>query len=102
MLKVVEMNGYPIMIYEKDGKEYVYLAGCPHKQRPITAEGFKIEGDTITCPFHNAVFNLLTGELIKPPQSKTPCPPVCTLIKAKIENGKVIFEREPFVPRYKS
>ncbi|QXJ27700.1 putative Rieske protein [Saccharolobus shibatae B12] len=102
MIKVIEIDGFPIMIYEKDGKEYAYLAGCPHKQRPITANGYKIEGDKIICPFHNAVFSLITAELIEPPKSKTPCPPNCKLIKAKIIDGKALFEGEPFIPRLKS
>ncbi|QGA68173.1 Rieske (2Fe-2S) protein [Sulfolobus sp. E11-6] len=101
MLKVIEINGYPIMIYEKDGEEYKYLAGCPHKQRPITAEGYKIDGDYIVCPFHNAVFSLITGELVKPPNSKTPCPTDCRLIRVKIINGEVTFEGNPFIPKMK-
>ncbi|AKA73102.1 Rieske (2Fe-2S) protein [Saccharolobus solfataricus] len=101
MLKVIEINGYPIMIYEKDGKEYTYLAGCPHKQRPITAEGYKINLDNIVCPFYNAVFSLITGELIEPPKSKTPRTPNCKLIRARLINGEVVFEDKPFVPRTK-
>ncbi|BFH73035.1 Rieske 2Fe-2S domain-containing protein [Sulfurisphaera javensis] len=98
MLTLVEIKGYPIMIYEKDGKKYMYLAGCPHKQRPITTEGYKIEEDTIVCPFHKAKFSLITGELIKPPESKTSCPPDCKLIRVDIIGNEIKFEKEPFHP----
>lgn len=99
MLTTTIIQGYPIMIYEKDNKKYMYLAGCPHKQRPITAEGFEVKDDTIVCPFHKAVFSLISGELIKPPESKTPCPSNCKLIKViEISENNVKFETEPFTP----
>ena len=99
-MKVVHINGYPIMIYEKDGKEYAWLAGCPHKKRPILAEGHEIRRDIIKCPFHGAEFSLITGELVKQPDSKTPCPPNCKLIKAIIKGDEVEFEGTPFMPEY--
>ncbi|AWR98059.1 Rieske 2Fe-2S domain-containing protein [Acidianus sulfidivorans JP7] len=98
MITVTQFDGYPILVYEKNGKKYMYLAGCPHKKRPITANGYKIEGDNIVCPFHKAVFSLLTGELVKQPESKTPCSEDCKLIKVEIIDGKAKFEKEPFIP----
>jgi len=37
-MKVIHLKDYSIMIYEKDGKEHTWLAGCPHKRRPILAD----------------------------------------------------------------
>lgn len=88
------------MIYEKDGKEYAWLAGCPHKRRPILAQGYEIHDDIIKCPFHDAEFNLVSGELVKAPNSNTPCPTDCKLIKAKINGDEVEFEGTPFIPEY--
>jgi nitrite reductase/ring-hydroxylating ferredoxin subunit len=85
---------------KKDGKESTYFVGRPHKQKPITDIGYKIEGDNIICPFHLVVFSLITGELIKPPESKTPCSPNCKLIRAKLINGEVLFDK-PFIPKTK-
>jgi len=96
-LKEFEIDGYPLMAYEKDGKTYTWLAGCPHKKRPILSKGYEIIGDNIKCPFHNAVFSLITGEMIKEPESKTPCIN-CVLIKAEIRGNQVIFDRDPFIP----
>lgn len=53
------------------------------------------------CPFHKAVFSLITGELIKEPESKTPCIN-CRLIKADIIGDKIVFEEEPFIPQLPS
>jgi nitrite reductase/ring-hydroxylating ferredoxin subunit len=33
---------------------------CPHLGLPLA--GGKVEGEKITCPFHNSQFNLRTGE----------------------------------------
>lgn len=99
MIKTVLYEGkYPIMIYEKDGKEYSFLAVCPHKNRPILFEGYKIDNDKIECPFHHAVFSLITGELIKPPNSKTPCPADCKLIKVEFISSGVKFYGKPIIP----
>ncbi|MGC9104946.1 MAG: hypothetical protein ACP5HQ_00750 [Thermoprotei archaeon] len=41
----------------------------------------------------------MTGELVAPPQSKTPCPVNCRLVKAVVKGDKVEFEGEPFIPQ---
>ena len=94
-LSFVQLNGYPVMVYEKGGVKYYWLAGCPHKRRPLS-DG-KVFDDKIECPFHHAVFSLITGEMVKEPQSKTPCVN-CKLIRVVVEGGSVKFEGEPFIP----
>ncbi|ABW02097.1 Rieske (2Fe-2S) protein [Caldivirga maquilingensis] len=99
-LRVIEVNGYPIMVFEWNGESFAYLAGCPHKRRPILANGYVLNDHYLTCPFHGAVFDLLTGELVKPPNSKTPCPSDCRLVKAILSNdlNSVKFLGDPFKP----
>ncbi|AAY79647.1 Rieske (2Fe-2S) protein [Sulfolobus acidocaldarius] len=96
-IEVKEIEGYPIMIYRKDGKTYTWLAGCPHKRRPILEKGVEIFDDKIKCPFHYAVFSLITGEMLKEPESKTSCGSNCRLIQVKITD-KLEFSGEPFIP----
>jgi|GEM_PF-437631 nitrite reductase/ring-hydroxylating ferredoxin subunit len=99
MISVVYVRGYPILVYRSGGEERTYLAGCPHKRRPITAPGYEVkEYRIIRCPFHGAEFDLLSGEMIKPPDSKTPCPSPCRLIRAILKDGDVEFQGEPFSP----
>ncbi len=101
-MKKFQLNGFPAFSVElEDGTTAAYLDYCPHKGRPITANGFKVEHGTIVCPFHGATFDLKNGSLVKPPVSKTPCPPTCTLIKV-IFNYKlepIGFEGEPKMPK---
>ncbi|AWR99056.1 Rieske (2Fe-2S) protein [Metallosphaera hakonensis] len=93
MLDFVEINGFPVMVFKGERK---WLAGCPHKRRPL--RNSEVRGDVIRCPFHGAEFDLNTGRLVRPPESKTSCPEDCSLIEVKVENGEVKFSREPFVP----
>jgi Ferredoxin subunits of nitrite reductase and ring-hydroxylating dioxygenases len=96
-----QFNGYPAFSLKlSDGRIVAYLDYCPHKGRPITAEGFKLEKDAIVCPFHEAAFDLKTGSLLRAPYSKTPCPPQCSLIRLILDdkNEPVRFESEPRMP----
>ncbi|MBB5252652.1 Rieske (2Fe-2S) protein [Sulfurisphaera ohwakuensis] len=96
MLTFTQINGYPVMVYNKDGTNYYWLAGCPHKKRPLNDA--KVYDDKIECPFHHAVFSLISGELLTPPKSKTPCIN-CKLIRIIVTSDKISFEGEPFIPQ---
>jgi 3-phenylpropionate/trans-cinnamate dioxygenase ferredoxin component len=43
--------------------EHVYLIPdeCPHQQASLYQGN--LDGDTVTCPLHNASFNLVTGDI---------------------------------------
>ncbi|MCH1771151.1 MULTISPECIES: Rieske 2Fe-2S domain-containing protein [Metallosphaera] len=95
-IEFFEVKGYPLMIFRDEGKERIWLAGCPHKRRPLSNS--QVNGKVIRCPFHGAEFDLSSGRLVKPPDSKTPCPNDCSLVEVKLVNGEPLFSREPFVP----
>jgi nitrite reductase/ring-hydroxylating ferredoxin subunit len=40
-------------------------AKCPHKQGPLN-EG-KLDGSTVTCPWHGSQFNVCTGTVLQGP-----------------------------------
>jgi nitrite reductase/ring-hydroxylating ferredoxin subunit len=40
-------------------------AKCPHRQGPLT-EG-KLDGTTVTCPWHGSEFNVRTGSVLRGP-----------------------------------
>ena len=40
-------------------------AKCPHKQGPLN-EG-KLDGSTVTCPWHGSQFNVCTGVILQGP-----------------------------------
>jgi nitrite reductase (NADH) small subunit len=57
---------------------------CPHKQGPL-AEGI-VHGKTVTCPLHNWVFSLETGEAQGADQGRVATYP------ARIEAGRILLE----------
>jgi len=57
---------------------------CPHKQGPL-AEGI-VYGKTVTCPLHNWVFSLETGEAQGADEGRVATHP------ARIEAGRILLE----------
>ncbi len=59
-LKGVEVGQDQIVIANVDGKYYAIGRVCNHAQWDLT-EG-ELEGESITCAGHGAIWNLKTGE----------------------------------------
>lgn len=57
---------------------------CPHKGGPL-AEGI-VHGRRVTCPLHNWVFDLETGQALGADEGQLPVYPV------RIENGRVLLD----------
>ncbi len=66
--KMVEVSGKKIAIFNVDGKYYAIDNTCTHRGGPL-AEG-ALEGKEVTCPWHGAVFDVTTGEVLGPPAPK--------------------------------
>ena len=65
-LKHVDLDGAaPICLANVDGVIYAIAAECTHVGGPL-AEG-DLEGTTVTCPWHGAMFDVTTGEVLGPP-----------------------------------
>ncbi len=66
--KMVEAGGKKIAIFNVEGKYYAIDNTCTHRGGPL-AEG-ALEGKEVTCPWHGAVFDVTTGEVLGPPAPK--------------------------------
>ena len=60
--KLVEVDGYPVALFNVDGAFYAIEDVCTHDGGPL-AEG-ELEGNEIECPRHGARFNARTGEVL--------------------------------------
>jgi 3-phenylpropionate/trans-cinnamate dioxygenase ferredoxin component len=58
-------DGKEIGIYKVGDELYALENVCPHAYALLT-QGF-IDGDTIECPLHEAVFHIPTGKCLKEP-----------------------------------
>jgi uncharacterized protein YbjT (DUF2867 family)/nitrite reductase/ring-hydroxylating ferredoxin subunit len=53
------------VVFNVAGQYFAAQAQCTHRHGPLN-EG-KLEGSTITCPWHHAQFNVTTGEVVRGP-----------------------------------
>ncbi len=67
-VKVVELSGQRIAIFNINGRFYAIDDTCPHRGGPLS-EGFT-ENEEVTCPWHGARFRLTTGEVLSPPATR--------------------------------
>ena len=80
--RVVQTAEGPIAVFRAaDDHVFALHDSCPHKQGPLS-EGI-VHGHQVTCPLHNWVIELETGEAAAPDQGRTACLPV------KVEDGLV-------------
>lgn len=62
---VVEAGGKKIALFNVDGDYYAISDTCTHHGGPLS-EG-ELAGKEVTCPWHGAVFDVTTGEVLGPP-----------------------------------
>jgi nitrite reductase/ring-hydroxylating ferredoxin subunit len=54
-----------VAVFNVDGTFCATQNRCTHKQGPLS-EG-KLEGSTVTCPWHGSQFNVCTGAVLRGP-----------------------------------
>jgi nitrite reductase/ring-hydroxylating ferredoxin subunit len=79
-MKGVEANGKEILVV-KTGDTFTAIGNtCTHMGCKLS--GGKIDGETVKCPCHGSVFNVITGEVVHGPAKKPE--PVYTVT---VDNG---------------
>ena len=63
--KVVEAEGETLALFNVEGTLYAIGNTCPHRGGPL-GEG-SLQGNTVTCPWHGAQFDVKTGKVLGPP-----------------------------------
>jgi nitrite reductase/ring-hydroxylating ferredoxin subunit len=63
--RMFEVGGKSIALFNVDGLFYAIDDTCTHRGGPLS-EG-ELSGKEITCPWHRAVFDVTTGEVLRPP-----------------------------------
>jgi len=61
----VEFDGRRIAVFNVGGTFYAIDDTCPHAGGPLS-EG-QVDGDKVVCPWHDAAFDLKTGDALSPP-----------------------------------
>lgn len=66
--KKYSVNGTDIAVFNINGKFYAINHKCTHHGGPL-AEG-KIDGTTVTCPWHGSTFDVTSGKVLHGPAVK--------------------------------
>ncbi len=74
------------IIRAEDDKIFAIENSCPHKQGPLS-EGI-VHGCRVTCPLHNWVIELDSGEAVAPDEGKVKTWPV------RVDNGVIFVKLE--------
>ena len=64
-MKQVEAGTRKVLLVRVAGEYHAYASRCPHYQAPL-AKGLLHDG-RILCPWHQSVFDAVTGDLLDPP-----------------------------------
>ncbi|GBC69690.1 Benzene 1,2-dioxygenase system ferredoxin subunit [archaeon HR01] len=81
-LKTYEVEGEHILLANVDGRIYAMGAICSHEEWDLS-EG-TLEGETVICAGHGAIWNLKTGRA----EFSEPLPPLPTY-KVAVENDTI-------------
>lgn len=76
-MKHVEVDGKEVLIANVDGKFYAISDRCGHMNALLSMGN--LTGNTVTCPFHGAKFDVTTGRklsepILTPSQEMEPLP----------------------------
>jgi nitrite reductase/ring-hydroxylating ferredoxin subunit len=85
MAKLVEVAGRKIALFNVDGQFYALDNSCTHRGGPLS-EG-EVDGESVTCPWHGASFDLRTGQALSPPAPKG-----VTSFKVQVEGSDIKVE----------
>jgi len=83
--KMVEVDGKKIALFSVDGAFYAIDDTCTHRGGPLS-EG-ELDGNEVTCPWHQAVFDVTTGEVLGPP-----APEGVSSYNVRVEGGDIEVE----------
>lgn len=84
-MQVFKVEGHEILVVNVEGEFYAFQNRCPHMGYPIYLGS--LEGKVLTCGFHYAKFDVITGESLGPVTHE----PLRTF-KVKIQNSSILVE----------
>ena len=85
-MKLVRVDGLPVLFIKQGGKIYVIDDRCPHMGCKFS--GGSLDGNVVICPCHDWRFNLETGEYEVNPEY------VLTTYPFKLKDGKIWVKLE--------
>ena len=93
-LKKVKANNKEILLANIEGALSAVDNTCPHLGGDLSLG--TLQGPVLTCPRHQAKFDVTTGRCVSPPQVNPYSPklPNLTAYPVKVENQKILIKTE--------
>ena len=66
--KMVEVSGKKVALFNVEGSFHAIDDTCTHRGGPLS-EG-SLDGKQVTCPWHGAIYDVTSGEVLGPPAPK--------------------------------
>lgn len=87
-VKVVEINGDEVAVFQRDRKLYALANRCPHSAGPLALGPVEREGDDyeVACPWHGARFRLSNGRCTFGPSTDV------RAYSVRRENGEIVVD----------
>lgn len=86
--RLLEAGDTEVAVFNVDGRYFALENLCSHEEFPIA--GGTIDDDCITCPLHDAEFDLHTGEALTPP-AEDPIP----TFPVRVQDGMIQVADRP-------
>ena len=67
-MKLVDLEGEDVVVANVDGSYFAFGNECTHLLGPLV-EG-ELVGENVTCPWHESVFNIKSGEALEEPATE--------------------------------
>ena len=83
--KMIEVNGREIALFNIDGSFHAIDNTCTHVGGPLS-EG-ELSGTEVTCPWHGAMFDVTTGQVVGPPAASN-----VTRYNVRVEDSDILVE----------
>jgi len=64
----VDVEGHTVALFNVKGTLYAIDDTCTHRGGPLS-QG-EVDGTVVTCPFHGALFDVTTGQVLGPPAAR--------------------------------
>ncbi|MCZ6572266.1 MAG: non-heme iron oxygenase ferredoxin subunit [Planctomycetota bacterium] len=89
-VKTVEVEGRTLALFRLGDRYYALDNKCTHWDGPL-GEGF-VEGDSITCPWHGAQFQIETGVVCRAPARRD-----VRRYPVRVEGSDLLVDLDPVV-----
>ena len=86
-----DINDKPLLVTKTNGRFFVTQAICSHEEADLTL-GILIDS-SITCPLHQAKFDLESGSVISGPNGDSPDTiEALRIYSTRVENGELLVD----------